>query len=58
VNAAQAGAHVFLASDDGLTHSAQVLLYGSDDYARDSFVYDDTGEAAQIAHDLPLVSAA
>lgn len=57
VNAAQAGAHVFLASDGGLTHSSQVLLYGADDYARDSFVYNDTGEAAQIAHDLPLVAA-
>jgi protein SCO1/2 len=57
VDAAQAGAHVFLAEDDGLTHSSQVLLYGSDDYARDSFVYNDTGEAAQIAHDLPLVAA-
>jgi protein SCO1/2 len=57
VNAAQAGAHVFLAEDDGLTHSAQVMLYGTDDYARDSFVYNDVGEAAQIAHDLPLVAA-
>jgi protein SCO1/2 len=57
VNAAQAGAHIFLAEDGGLTHSAQVLLYGTDDYARDSFAYNDTGEAAQIAHDLPLVSA-
>jgi hypothetical protein len=34
-----------------------VLLYGADDYARDSFVYNDTGETAQIKHDLPLVAA-
>jgi protein SCO1/2 len=58
VDAAQAAARVFLATDGGLTHSTQVMLYGPDDYARDSFVYNDTGEAAQIAHDLPLIAAA
>ncbi|MDQ6848930.1 MAG: SCO family protein [Actinomycetota bacterium] len=56
IDAAQAAAHVFLAEDGGQTHSAQVLLYGSDDYARVSFVYDGTGEQAQIEHDLPLVA--
>jgi protein SCO1/2 len=55
VNAAQASAHVFLAEDDGATHSAQVLLYGADNYARDSFVYDGAQEQKQIEHDLPLV---
>jgi protein SCO1/2 len=56
VNAAQAAAHIFLAEDNGRTHSAQVLLYGSDDYARVSFVYNDHLEQQQIEHDLPLVA--
>lgn len=56
VNAAQAAAHIFLAEDSGRTHSAQVLLYGSDDYARVSFVFDDHREQQQIEHDLPLVA--
>ncbi len=56
VDAAQAASHIFLAEDDGQTHSSQVLLYGADDYARDSFVYNDSGEQAQIEHDLPLVA--
>jgi protein SCO1/2 len=55
VNAAQAAAHIFLAEDGGQTHSTQVLLYGPDDYAHDSFVYTDNGEAKQMQHDLPLV---
>jgi hypothetical protein len=33
-----------------------VLLYGTDDYARTSFVYNNNAEQEQIAHDLPLVA--
>jgi protein SCO1 len=55
INAAQAAAHVMLAEDDGQTHSAQVLLYGADDYARVSYAQADN-EADEIAHDLPLVA--
>lgn len=54
IDTAQAAAHVTLAEDDGQNHSAQVLLYGSDDYARVSFLQSND-ETAQIAHDLPLV---
>ena len=57
IDAAQASAHVFLASDGGQTHSAQVLLFGADDYARVSYAQSDN-EAQLIAHDLPLVAAA
>jgi protein SCO1/2 len=57
VDAAQAASGIFLAEDAGQTHSTQVLLYGPDDYARLSYVYTGNGdEAAQIAHDLPLVA--
>jgi protein SCO1/2 len=55
IDAAQAAAHVTLAEDEGQTHSAQVLLYGSDDYARVAFLQSND-ESAQIAHDLPLVA--
>jgi len=55
VDTAQVAAHVTLAEDDGQTHSAQVLLYGSDDYARVSFL-ESTDEAGQITHDLPLIA--
>ena len=55
VDAAQAAAHVTLAQDDGQTHSAQVLLYGADDYARVNYVQSDN-EADAMAHDLPLVA--
>lgn len=55
IDAAQVAAHVTLASDDGQTHAAQVLLYGSDDYARVAFLQSDN-ETGQIAHDLPLVA--
>jgi protein SCO1/2 len=55
IDAAQVAAHVTLASDDGQTHAAQVLLYGSDDYARVAFLQSDN-ESAQIAHDLSLVA--
>lgn len=55
IDAAQAAAHILIAEEGGQTHSTQVLLYGPDDYARDSFVYNDNGESAQMAHDIPLV---
>jgi protein SCO1/2 len=46
---------VTLAEDEGQTHSSEVLLYGTDDYARVAFL-QSTNEAAQVAHDLPLVA--
>ena len=55
IDIAQAAAHVQLAEDEGQQHSAQVLLYGSDDYARVQYL-QSTNEADQIAHDLPLVA--
>jgi protein SCO1/2 len=55
VNAAQVAAHVTLAEDDGLTHSAEVLLYGPDDYSRVAFLQSNN-EADQVQHDLPLVA--
>lgn len=57
VDAAQAAAHVMLAADGGQTHSAQLLLYGPDNYARVSFLQSTT-EQQQIEHDLPVVAAA
>ncbi|MGX7678261.1 SCO family protein [Jatrophihabitans sp. DSM 45814] len=54
IDAAQAAAHVTIAEDDGQTHSAQVLLYGSDDYAHVSFLQSDN-ESGQIEHDLKVV---
>lgn len=56
VNAAQAAAHVTLAEDGGKTHSAQVLLYGPDDYAHVTFL-QSSNEQKQMQHDLPLVAA-
>jgi protein SCO1/2 len=55
VDAAQAAAHVTVAEDGGQTHSTEVLLYGPDDYAHVSYIYNDNGEAKQMAHDIPLV---
>jgi protein SCO1/2 len=55
IDAAQVAAHVTLAEDDGQTHSAEVLLYGSDDYAHVAFL-QSANETGQITHDLPLVS--
>ena len=55
IDAAQAAAHITLAEDDGATHSAQVLLYGPDDYARVSFL-QSTNESEAIEHDLPIVA--
>lgn len=55
IDAAQAAAHVTVAEDGGKTHSAQLLLYGPDDYAHVTFLESAT-EQKQIAHDLPLVA--
>jgi protein SCO1/2 len=55
VDAAQAAAHVMLAEDGGQTHSTEVLVFGPDDYAHVSFIYNDKTEQDQMAHDLPLV---
>jgi protein SCO1/2 len=55
IDAAQAAAHVQLAEDEGQQHSAEVLLYGADDYARVQYL-QSTNEADQMGHDLPLVA--
>jgi protein SCO1/2 len=55
VDAAQAAAHVAFAEDEGKTHSAQVLLYGSDDYAHVSYAQSDN-ESDAMAHDLAIVA--
>jgi protein SCO1/2 len=55
IDAAQAAAHITVASDGGQTHSAQALLYGPDDYARVTFLQSDNEQQA-IAHDLPIVA--
>ena len=54
IDAAQRGAGVELAQDGGLTHSAQLLLYGSDDLCRVFYLAGSRPE--DIAHDLPLVA--
>ena len=53
VEAAQAAARVPVATDRGQTHSAELLLYGPDDYAR--VAYSTGGDPDDLAHDLPLV---
>jgi protein SCO1 len=53
VEAAQAAAKVPVASDDGQTHSAELLLYGPDDYARVAYV--GGSEPDDLRQDLPLV---
>jgi protein SCO1/2 len=57
IDAAQAASHVLIAQDGGQTHSAQVLLYGPDNYAHVSFLYNNTNEARQMAHDLAVVAS-
>ncbi len=54
VEAAQAAARVPVAEDDGRTHSAELLLYGADDYARVAYLADAAPDA--LRHDLPLVA--
>lgn len=55
IDAAQAASHILIAEDNGKTHSSQVLLYGKDNYAHVSFVYNDSQEQKQMEHDIPLV---
>jgi protein SCO1/2 len=56
IDAAQAAAHITLATDAGQTHSARALLYGPDDYAHVTFLQSNTEQQA-IEHDLPIVAA-
>ena len=56
IDAAQAAAHVALATDNGETHSLEVLLYGPDDYAHVAFLLS-RAQSQQIAHDLSIVGA-
>lgn len=55
IDAAQAAAHITLASDEGKTHSASALLYGPDDYARVLFLQSNN-EAKAMEHDLKIVA--
>jgi protein SCO1/2 len=55
IDAAQAAAHIPIAEDGGETHSAEVLLYGPDDYAHVAFLLG-SNEGKQMAHDLPIVA--
>ena len=54
VEAAQVAAKVPVAEDDGQLHSAEMLLYGADDYAR--VAYTSGSNPADISHDLPIVA--
>jgi protein SCO1/2 len=54
IDAAQRGAGVQLAEDSGQTHSAQLLLYGTDDVSRVFYLVGSTPD--DMAHDLPLVT--
>jgi protein SCO1 len=53
VEAAQAAARVPVATDGGRTHSAELLLYGPDDYARVAYASDSSPD--DLRRDLPLV---
>jgi protein SCO1/2 len=57
IDAAQAAAHVLVAQDGGQTHSAEMLLYGPDDYAKVAYLATND-ENKQLTHDLPLVARA
>jgi protein SCO1/2 len=54
VEAAQAAARVPVAEDGGQTHSAELLLYGPDDYARVAYVSGSSPD--DLTHDLPIVA--
>ena len=54
IDAAQRGAGVVLAQDGGLTHSAQLLLYGPDDLCRVFYLAGSSPD--DMSHDLPLVA--
>jgi len=55
IDAAQAAAHVVVAEDGGQTHSAEMLLYGPNDYAKVAYLATND-ENEQIEHDLPLIA--
>lgn len=55
IDAAQAAAHVIVAEDEGQTHSAEMLLYGPNDYAKVAYLATND-ENKQIEHDLPLIA--
>ena len=55
VDAAQAAAHITVASDGGQTHSSRLLAYGPDNYARVAFL-ESTNLGSQVAHDLPIIA--
>jgi protein SCO1/2 len=57
IDAAQAAAHITLATDGGKTHSASALLYGPDDYAHVLFLQSNN-EAQAMEHDLKVVADA
>jgi hypothetical protein len=42
-----------VATDEGRTHSAQLLLYGPDDYTRVAYVAGSSPD--DLRHDLPAV---
>jgi protein SCO1 len=54
VEAAQAAAKVPVATENGQTHSAELLLYGTDDYARVAFASGSSPD--DLRHDLPLAT--
>jgi protein SCO1 len=54
VEAAQAAAKVPVATENGQTHSAELLLYGADDYAR--VAYSSGSSPDDLRHDLPLAA--
>lgn len=56
IDAAEAASHVLVAEDGGRTHSSEVLLYGPDNYAHVAFIYSNSNEARQMAHDVAIVA--
>jgi protein SCO1/2 len=55
LDAAQVAARIPVATDEGQTHSAELLLFGTDDYAR--VVYLNGSSPDDMRHDLPAVAA-
>jgi protein SCO1/2 len=55
IDQAEAVNHIMLASDGGQTHSATVLLYGTDNLARVSYEQSDN-ESDAMSHDLKVVA--
>lgn len=52
---AEAASHITVSSDDGQTHSAELLLFSPDDYAHVSFDATAT-EQQELIHDLPIAA--